>query len=259
MIWICSFLKIRFRLRVFCWVGLCFSLLCGCGDAESAIEPSLNSDPMRSSRVYTNNQSPITNNNLLSLQTNVLSDRPVLADSSGWKSATESMKSGGRVALKVLLFVLIALLCVAGILLSMLSFSGTWVLFGAGLISTLTLGFPNLGTLILFLLICIIVEVLEAVAGFYGIKKKGGSKWAGFACFVGGVLGAMLGSAVLPIIGTLLGLLVGSFLGVFVFEWLRIRDHNDAASIAWGAFFARLGIIFLKLTLTVVMSIWLLK
>lgn len=170
----------------------------------------------------------------------------------------EKMKSGSLIASKGLLLVLIFLLCMVAILFSVLSFSGTWVVLVSGIISFFVLRVPSIGTLLFFLLLCLIVEVFEAVAGFYGVKKRGGSKWAGFASLVGAMLGAMAGSVLIPIIGTVIGLLLGSFLGVFLVEWFRLQNHGDASHIAWGAFFARLGIIFLKLTVTFLMSVWVL-
>lgn len=158
----------------------------------------------------------------------------------------------------ILLIILTSLLCGTGILLSALAFSGTWLCLLAALITFFATGFPTLGTLITFTLLCIAAEAIEALAGWLGVQKKGGSKRAGLAAVGGGLIGTVLGSAILPIIGTFLGMLVGSFALAFLVESNRLKHHGQAAGIAMGAVFARLAVTLLKLTLTLIMSIWLL-
>ncbi len=158
----------------------------------------------------------------------------------------------------VFLLILAALLCLTGLLLSTLTFSGTWLVLAAALITKLTAGFPDLGTFVIFLLICIIAEILEMLAGFIGVRKRGGSRLAGLAALIGGLAGAVLGTAVIPILGTIAGMLLGSFAAAFLTEWLRLRHHGQAAHIARGAVWARLAVLFLKTALTLGMSLWLL-
>lgn len=156
-----------------------------------------------------------------------------------------------------LLLVLTLLLCIVALCLSALAFSGTWVVLLAALITFFSVESPTLGTLILFTLLCIGTELAEAVAGWLGVQKRGGSKLAGFASLIGGVLGAILGSAVFPILGTLLGMLIGSFALAFLVEWNRLKHHRQAVRIAWGTVLARLSILFIKTIITLGMSIWL--
>lgn len=154
---------------------------------------------------------------------------------------------------------LTALLCGLALLLSALAFSGTWLVLLAALTTAFTLGFPNLGTLIVFTLLCIATEVLEALAGFLGVQKRGGSRLAGVAAIFGGLIGAVIGSGIFPIIGTLAGMLVGSFALAFLVELNRLNHHQQAAHIAWGTVWARLGIIFFKTLITLGMSFWLIS
>ena len=158
-----------------------------------------------------------------------------------------------------LLFALAALLCGIGVLISALAFSGTWLVLAATLITFFAAGVPSLGTLIAFTLLCITAEVIEALAGYFGVQKRGGSKLAGLAALVGGLLGAVIGSGILPIIGTFLGMLAGSFALAFLIEWNRLKHHEQAAHIAWGTVWARLGVMFLKTLLTLGMSLWLIS
>jgi len=150
------------------------------------------------------------------------------------------------------------LLCLLAFLLSCLSLSGTWVVFGvAGLLAWRRWPeFPGIGTLLLFLILCIAVEVAEALAGAWGVKKRGGSKAAGWAAIVGGFLGLLFGGLIpVPVIGNLLGMLIGSFSLAFAVEHAKIKQTEQAVQVATGAVIARLAVIFLKVGITVAMTL----
>ena len=156
-----------------------------------------------------------------------------------------------------LIYTLAALLCLGGLILSGISLSGTWlVLLAAGLLSWLRWPeFPSIGTLIIFLLLCAAVEVLEAVAGAWGIQKRGGSKAAGWAAIVGGLIGTVAGGMFIPVLGNLLGMLLGSFGLAFWVEHARMKKTEHAAHVAFGAVIARIGIICIKLGITFILII----
>jgi hypothetical protein len=151
------------------------------------------------------------------------------------------------------------LLCATGIVLSALSISGTWLVTLAALIAMLlsTTGFPGWWTIVLFLLLSGAVEGVEALAGAWGVRKRGGSAWAGFAALFGGLLGLFLGTLIpIPLIGSLLGMLIGSFAFAFGVERVRLKHAGKAAHIAWGAVVARLLILLLKLGVTMGMVVY---
>ena len=157
------------------------------------------------------------------------------------------------------IYSLAALLCFIGFVLSCISLSGTWLVFGATLLVAWKRwpGFPGVGTLVVFLLICIIVELVEAFAGAWGVKKRGGSKAAGWAALGGGLLGMLVGTAVIPfpVIGSLVGMIAGSFGCAFMVEHAKMKQAYHAAHVATGAVLARLGVIFLKVGMTLLMSL----
>ncbi len=154
-------------------------------------------------------------------------------------------------------YALAALICLGGLAISCLSLSGTWLVLAAtGLLAWLHWpGFPGIGTLVAFLLLCIGVEILEAFAGLWGVQKRGGSKAAGWAALVGGIIGMVLGGAIFPVVGNLLGMLAGSFGLAFWAEHARMKKADHAAHVAFGAVIARLGVIFLKVGITLAMII----
>ncbi|MCF7848441.1 MAG: DUF456 domain-containing protein [Kiritimatiellales bacterium] len=153
-------------------------------------------------------------------------------------------------------YAIAVLLCLLGIGLSCLSLFGTWtVLLATTLLAWIRWpDFPGLATLAVFLVLCIGAEILEAVAGSWGVVKRGGSKAAGWAALGGGILGMFLGSFIpIPIIGSLLGMLIGSFGCAFWVEHARMKKTDHAAHVAFGAVLARIAVIFLKLGLTLIM------
>ena len=148
------------------------------------------------------------------------------------------------------------LLCLLGFFLSCLSLSGTWVVLGAtGLVAWHRWPlFPGWPTLLVFLLLCIAVEIVEAVASAWGVQKRGGSKQAGWAAVAGGFLGMVFGGAIpIPILGNLMGMLLGSFGLAFLVEHSRIKKAEHAAHVATGAVLARLAVIFIKVGVTIAM------
>ncbi|MEE9368293.1 MAG: DUF456 domain-containing protein [Pontiella sp.] len=156
------------------------------------------------------------------------------------------------------IYSLAGLLCLIGFILSCLSLSGTWVVLAAtGLVAwSRWTQFPGIKTLIVFLLLCIVVEVIEAMAGTWGVAKRGGSKAAGWAALGGGFLGMLLGGLIpIPIIGNLVGMIAGSFGCAFLVEHSKMKKASHAAHVAIGAVLAQLGVIFLKVGITIAMTL----
>jgi alpha-beta hydrolase superfamily lysophospholipase/uncharacterized protein YqgC (DUF456 family) len=179
----------------------------------------------------------------------------------------ESVDSGDTVSSlfllsgRILFHTFIIILCFAGIVLSCLSISGTWLIFTGAIIASLVGegSFFGWGTVIVFGFVCVLVEVLEFFAGLMGVVKRGGSKMAGTAAMAGGLLGLALGTLIpVFIIGSLAGMIVGSFTLAFIVERNRLKKTDQAARIAGGTVIARLVVILLKATVTMGMTAWLL-
>ncbi len=151
------------------------------------------------------------------------------------------------------------LLCLAGLTLSGLSISGTWLVTAAAALLAWGngSGFPGWGTPIVFAVIAALVEGIEAAAGWFGVTNRGGSRRAGVAAMVGGLLGAIAGTAIVPMVGSLFGMLAGGFLLAYFVEKRRLGHSEAALHIAKGALAARLVVLLIKVTVTLGMIVFL--
>ncbi len=154
----------------------------------------------------------------------------------------------------------VAIMCAAGVVISCLSLSGTWLVTAAAALAAVITGsaFPGTWVVIVFVVLSALVEVTEVTAGAWGVKRRGGSKLAGVMAVVGGLVGLALGSLIpVPILGNLIGMLVGSFGFVFAVERHRLKRTGEAAGIAWGAVLGRVFMIMLKVCVTMGMTAYL--
>ena len=155
-----------------------------------------------------------------------------------------------------------ALLCAGGLLLSALSVSGTWlVLAAAGLAAALTGpdAFPAWPVLAGMAAVCAAVDVIEWFAAAWGVRRRGGSRAAGWMALLGSLGGMLLGSALIPVplVGGLIGMMAGSFALVYWTEKRRLQRIDHAAHIATGAVLAGMSMLLLKVAATAGLILWL--
>lgn len=154
----------------------------------------------------------------------------------------------------------VALLCVAGLFLSALGISGMWLVAGASALALWlsSSGFPTWTGVAVLAGVALLVDLLEWGASHWGVRRRGGSRLAGFAATCGGLIGALCGFFIpVPIIGNLLGMLAGSFGLAYLVERHRLRRAAPAVYIATGAVLATLAVVFLKVSVTLGMTLWL--
>ncbi len=150
------------------------------------------------------------------------------------------------------------LLCVTGVFLSLLSFTGSWLVAGAAALLTVVRADGEPGWVLTGVLLglCVAIEVVDAVAGSLGITRRGGSRAAGWAALGGGFVGMFAGGLIpVPLLGSVIGMCAGSFAAAFWVERRRLEreaagaagDHDArAAHIATGAVWARLAVMLIK-------------
>jgi len=139
-----------------------------------------------------------------------------------------------------------------GVLLVAMSLPGTWLIAAATALFAWLHGYPRIlgiAPLVILLVIALVAEVLELVAGAAGVRAVGGSARGAMGAVMGGVIGGIAGTFLIPvpILGSILGAALGSFAGAFIAE--RPGEHGMDARMESGkaAFRGRLLGTLLKL------------
>ncbi len=118
--------------------------------------------------------------------------------------------------LLILAFVALLIATGAGIVLTLLTLPGTWVVLLTGVGLQYSLGQPRLfadSTLLTCLGIAIVAEIVELVASAAGAKRAGGGRSASILSVIGAGVGAIVGGLVIPVVGAIPGGVIGAGLG----------------------------------------------
>ena len=163
------------------------------------------------------------------------------------------------------LFFLLGAACVV---LVVLQLPGSWIMLALATIIEVADGLyltdENQPTFAVWLLLACaglaaLGEVFEFAFSAYGAKKGGASKRGTWGAIIGGVLGAIVLTPVIPIpiLGTLIGAIIGTFAGAVIAETTGIekKTYRDSIKPATGASVGRVLGTASKLPLAV--AIWL--
>lgn len=149
------------------------------------------------------------------------------------------------------------LLCVlvAGLLLNTMTLPGLWVMvLGTGAYAWLTdFSYAGTWTLIVMVVLGLIAELIEFVAGGAGAKGAGGTIWGFVGALVGSLIGGIAFGGVIPVIGVIFGVCIGAAIGAFTVEYLIDPDAGKSWRIGVGAFKGRLLGIIIKLGFGIVL------
>jgi len=126
-----------------------------------------------------------------------------------------------------------------------LGLPGTWLILGLATAMELldhlwldadvvTFGWP---IIVAGLALAVVGELIELVTGAIGTKLGGGRNKGMLGSFLGGLVGAIVCTPLLPIIGTLIGALIGTFAGALIAETtgkdpMERKDASKAAIMA---------------------------
>ena len=88
--------------------------------------------------------------------------------------------------------------------------------------------------------LALLAEILEFLMGAAGARQAGGSKRGAALAIVGGVAGAILGTALpIPVLGTLIGACAGAFAGSLVGDRMAGRPMDQSVEAGRGAAIGR--------------------
>ncbi|MCA9312263.1 MAG: DUF456 domain-containing protein [Phycisphaerales bacterium] len=167
---------------------------------------------------------------------------------------------------------ILSLISLTAVLLVIFQLPGIWVL----LLSMIALDLwqPTLlplWAMVVVGLLALSGEIVDFAAGAAGSKAAGGSRRAGVGAIIGGIVGAIAGTPLIPIpvVGTIVGGAAGAGLGAALFElsktihppevlpedYVPDRPGRRATKVAVGAATGRLVATVIKLALSVMAAV----
>lgn len=155
------------------------------------------------------------------------------------------------IALAVLGWTAFGLAVLAGLALDLLGLFGNWIILAAVATAAAVSGFDHFGgwTLPILIGLAAMGELLEAAAAGAGVARYGGGKGAMLSAIVGTLVGAAVGTPLIPIpiLGTILGACAGAFAFAGLYEALVSRRRlQDAARAGYGAALGKIAGMFAK-------------
>jgi uncharacterized protein YqgC (DUF456 family) len=131
---------------------------------------------------------------------------------------------------------------------------GTTIILAAAIIHRVMLGpDKSIGwyTIILLVVLTLASYALDGLAGYFGAKYFGATKWGTFGAILGALVGLFFG---------LIGLFVGPVIGAIVGEVIAGKRMIDAGRAGWGSLLGNVGAMLAKLIIALAMiTIFLIK
>ncbi|MBO5245158.1 MAG: DUF456 domain-containing protein [Selenomonadales bacterium] len=149
-------------------------------------------------------------------------------------------------------FLIVAMLGSVGMI--SMGLPGNLLLFFSVLAYAALSGFLYLSyeSLAVVLVIILLAESVEFLAGLLGAKKEKASKRAMVGAVFGGFCGALIGSGIVPLVGSVIGLVCGGFLGSYLAEYSKAKDTDKAGRVAVGVAIGQMTGVLTKLILALI-------
>ena len=126
-------------------------------------------------------------------------------------------------------------------------FPGTTIILAAAVIHRMMLG-PEKSVgwraIAILVLLTLASYALDFVAGYFGAKYFGATRWGTFGAIMGALVGLFFG---------IIGLFVGPVVGAIVGEFIAGKRMIDAGRAGWGSLLGNLGGMIGKLMIALLM------
>ena len=156
-------------------------------------------------------------------------------------------------------YLILLAVCVVGLIVNVLGMPGLWLIVIGAVGFAWVTGFAHLGLwgLATLLVLALVAELVEFLAGSAGAKAAGGSKRGMVGAVIGGFVGGIVGTAAIPvpIVGTIVGAVAGSFAGAALVEYAIGRTADQSFRVGVGAAKGRFWGILSKTVVGVVMTL----
>jgi uncharacterized protein YqgC (DUF456 family) len=124
---------------------------------------------------------------------------------------------------------------------------GTTIILAAAVIHRIMLGpEKSIGwrTIAVLVLLTLATYAIDVLAGYFGAKYFGATKWATFGAIAGALIGLLFG---------ILGLFVGPVVGAIAGEFIAGKRMIDAGRAGWGSLLGNIGGMLAKLIIALAM------
>jgi uncharacterized protein YqgC (DUF456 family) len=126
---------------------------------------------------------------------------------------------------------------------------GTTIIFAAAVIHRIVLGpEKSVGwwTIAVLALLTLMTYALDVLAGYFGAKYFGATKWGTFGAIIGALVGLFFG---------IIGLFVGPVIGAIAGEFIAGKRMIDAERAGWGSLLGNIGGMIAKLVIALAMIV----
>ena len=124
---------------------------------------------------------------------------------------------------------------------------GTTIILVAVIVHRIMLGpEKSIGwrTIIVLVLLTLLTYALDVLAGYFGAKYFGATKWGTFGAILGAIVGLFFG---------LIGLFVGPVVGAIIGEVIAGKRMIDAGLAGWGSLLGNIAAMLAKLIIALAM------
>jgi uncharacterized protein YqgC (DUF456 family) len=133
-----------------------------------------------------------------------------------------------------------------------LGLPGGWIAYGAMVVFDAITGFSTLGWkwLVVMGAVMTVAEIIESLLGVVYVAAKGATRWGVLGAFLGGLIGAVGGTFIIPFVGSIIFGLAGAFALAVLFEYAYYRSMDRALQTGFFAFIGKLLAMFVKFGLS---------
>jgi uncharacterized protein YqgC (DUF456 family) len=124
---------------------------------------------------------------------------------------------------------------------------GTTIILAAAIVHRMMLGSDKsigYGTILVLMLLTLASYALDVLAGYFGAKYFGATKWGTFGAVLGALIGLFFG---------LIGLFIGPVIGAIAGEVIAGKRMIDAGRAGWGSLLGNVGAMVAKLIIGLAM------
>ena len=97
--------------------------------------------------------------------------------------------------ISIIIYILLALISLAGLVLTIISLPGIWLIYASTLVAAIMNNFKDITplTLVVIFVLCLASTFADNIAAALGAKKFGGTGWGMGGAIIGGIVGMFVG------------------------------------------------------------------